>query len=103
MVGECLSKYWTIKKKLAPGSEPQLIKDVMDAMKPFIVGGSLAGAGGGGFLAAVLKKDADRTRAIEEVRMIPGTERLTFHKATIDRMGIEVVFDNQEMCPVVPF
>ena len=102
-VGECLSKYWTIKKKLAPGSEPQLIKDVMDALKPFIVGGSLAGAGGGGFLAAVLKKDADRTRAIEEVRIIPGTERLTFHKATIDRMGIEVVVDNQEMCPVVPF
>jgi len=100
-IGECLSKYWTIKKKLAPGSEPKLIKDVMDVLKPFIVGGSLAGAGGGGFLAAVLKKDADRTRAIEEVRMIPGTERLTFHKATIDRKGIEVTIGDQET--IVPF
>jgi len=93
-VGRCLSKYWAIKKKLAPGSEPQLIKDVMEALEPYIVGGSLAGAGGGGFLAAVLKTGTDRNKAIDEVRKISGTERLTFHKATIDRQGIEVVIEN---------
>ena len=93
-VGRCLSRYWDIKKKLAPGSEPQLIKDVMEALDPFIVGGSLAGAGGGGFLAAVLKSESDRSRAIDEVRKISGTDRLTFHKATIDRQGMEVVIKN---------
>ena len=65
----------------------------MEALNPFIIGGSLAGAGGGGFLAAILKTGADRSRAVEEVRKISGTERLTFHKATIDRKGIEVVIE----------
>jgi len=90
-VGKCLSEYWTIKKILAPGSEPQLVKDVMETLEPFVVGGSLAGAGGGGFLAAVLKEDAVLEEAVEAVRKTPGTERITFHKATIDRNGLEVV------------
>ena len=57
------------------------------------ISGALAmigGAGGGGFLAAILKNKEDRNKAMEEIRKIPGTERLTFHTATIDRIGIEV-------------
>merc|ERR1712130_124396 len=54
-VGECLSEYWMIKRTLAPGSEPRLVRNILDALQPLIVGGGLAGAGGGGFLAAILK------------------------------------------------
>ena len=67
-VGECLSSYWEIKRTLASGSEPQLVRSILDTLEPFIVGGSLAGAGGGGFLAAILRDDADRATAVEEVR-----------------------------------
>ena len=69
-VGECLSSYWEIKRTLAPGSEPQLVTSILDTLKPFIVGGSLAGAGGGGFLAAILREGADRAAAVEEVRCV---------------------------------
>ena len=68
------------------GSEPQLISDVMTCLGPYI-----AGAGGGGFLAAVLKTGVDRDKAVEEVREIPGTERLT-----IDRQGITVLVENAQ-------
>ena len=73
------------------GSEPQLISDVMTCLGPYI-----AGAGGGGFLAAVLKTGVDRDKAVEEARKIPGTERLTFHHATIDRQGITVLVENAQ-------
>lgn len=69
-VGECLSSYWEIKRTLAPGSEPQLVRSILDTLEPFIVGGSLAGAGGGGFLAAILREGADKAAAVEEVRCV---------------------------------
>ena len=89
-VGECLSSYWEIKRTLAPGSEPQLVRNILDTLEPFIVGGSLTGAGGGGFLVAILRDDADREEAVASVRRLPGTERLTFHSATLDTEGITV-------------
>ena len=60
------------------------------SVQPFTVGASLAGAGGGGFLAAVLRAGADRAAAVAAVRGLAGTERLTFHTATVDTEGLAV-------------
>ena len=38
-VGQCLSQYWTIKKTLAPGAEPQLVKNILHVLQPYILGG----------------------------------------------------------------
>ena len=54
-LGSCLNRYWGIKKALAPGSEPEMVGRVLAALQPWVVGASLAGAGGGGFLAAILR------------------------------------------------
>ena len=40
-VGGCISRYWTIKRTLAPGSEPQLVTDILRVLQPLIVGGGL--------------------------------------------------------------
>ena len=89
-VGECLSQYWNIKKTLAPGAEPLLVKNILQTLDPFIIGGSLAGAGGGGFMTAVLKDGVDKDMVVERVRRMEGTERLTFHTVSVDREGLSV-------------
>ena len=100
-IGDCLSKYWSIKKALAPGCEPQLVKNILEVLKPYIVGGSLAGAGGGGFLAAILKDGVNRKEAIEVARRLPGTERMTFHEASVDVKGLNVQVNGKDIN--VPF
>ena len=96
-VGECISRYWTIKRTLAPGSEPQLVTNILQVLHPLILGGGLAGAGGGGFLAALLRPGVRVEEVREKVRNIPGTERLTFHQAALDRTGLQVFVDDQEI------
>ena len=96
-VGRCISRYWTIKRTLAPGSEPQLVTNILQVLHPLILGGGLAGAGGGGFLAALLRPGVRVEEVREKVRNIPGTERLTFHQAALDRTGIQVFVDDQEI------
>lgn len=89
-VGQCLAEYWAIKKTLAPGAEPQLVKNILQVLDPYILGGSLAGAGGGGFMTAVLRDGVNRDEVVEKVRRMEGTERLTFHSVSVDREGMEV-------------
>ena len=75
-IGECLNQYFIIKKILAPGtyrflsnifvgcfnntklilgSEPALVKEIFQEISGDILGGTLCGAGGGGFLVALVK------------------------------------------------
>jgi len=89
-LGSCLGRYWRIKKALAPGSEPALVGALLEALKPYVLGASLAGAGGGGFLVALLREPSERSEAIAAVRRVPASDRVTFHTATVDREGIEV-------------
>ena len=96
-IGRCFSQYWTIKRSLAPGSEPQLVRNILDVLQPFTLGGGLAGAGGGGFLAALLRPDVSQETVMEEIRKIPGTERLTFHQASVDQKGLQVFIDDEEI------
>ena len=96
-VGRCLSQYWSLKRSLAPGSEPQLVRNILDVLENFMVGGGLAGAGGGGFLAALLRPEVSQETVMEEIRKIPGTERLTFHQAAVDQKGLQVFIDDEEI------
>ena len=96
-MGQCLAEYWSIKKTLAPGAEPQLIKNILQVLQPYILGGSLAGAGGGGFLTAVLKDGVDRDEVVDTLRRMEGTERLSFHSVSVDREGMEVFVGHDKL------
>ena len=96
-IGRCLSRYWRVKRSLAPGSEPQLVRNILEVLQPFMLGGGLAGAGGGGFLAALLRPEVRLESVMEEIRRIPGTERLTFHQASVDQKGLQVYVDDEEI------
>lgn len=49
---ECIKEYWEQKKRMAPGSEPILVRELLEQLyrADLILAGWLAGAGGGGFL-----------------------------------------------------
>ena len=44
-IGECMTAYWQQKKVMAPQSEPQYIRDMIDTISDLICGYTLAGAG----------------------------------------------------------
>lgn len=56
-LGAVLDDYWRLKKIMAAADvEPANVARIIQALRPYISGASLCGAGGGGFLVLVLKQ-----------------------------------------------
>ena len=55
-----LSRHWELSKKIDAGSTNTLIDQIFDSIDDLILGKMVCGAGGGGFLQVVLKKDVTR-------------------------------------------
>lgn len=51
---------------MAPGCEPASVKAMMQALRPLVLGQSLAGAGGGGFLY-LLTREPEQRQAVLQV------------------------------------
>ncbi|XP_009701652.1 PREDICTED: L-fucose kinase [Cariama cristata] len=66
LIGKCLDCYWQQKKCMAPGCEPLAVGRMMDALRPYVYGQCLAGAGGGGFLY-VLTKAPRQKEALHQI------------------------------------
>lgn len=65
-LGAGLGDYWELKKRMAQGSEPVRVRGLFAAVGPLCVGTSLCGAGGGGYAAVVLHRQA----SVEDLRRI---------------------------------
>ncbi|ELT87342.1 hypothetical protein CAPTEDRAFT_168598 [Capitella teleta] len=101
-VGGCLSNYWRLKKKMAPGSEPIAATRMISALQPYIWGISLAGAGGGGFMFVFTKKPNDIATVTDVLSSLPGSENVTIHQATVDNEGMTLTIEGQGRIPI-PF
>lgn len=79
-----LSQHWELSKQIDAGSSNTLIEQIFSAVDDLIEGRMICGAGGGGFLQAVMKKGVSR----EEIR-----ERLwdVFQDAGIDVWDCQLV------------
>ncbi len=53
--GALLGEHWTLNKRMDPGCTNPFIDDLFRTMGPFVNGGKLAGAGGGGFVSAIAR------------------------------------------------
>jgi len=93
-VGRSLSRYWEQKKCIAPGSQPDNVRDMMLALEPHASGLSLAGAGGGGFLVYIAKQTpphGDKVHLVAKRILVEAglsVERLSFHSAEVDTQGL---------------
>jgi fucokinase len=61
--GALLGEHWALNKRMDPGCTNPFINDLFELMAPYIHGGKLAGAGGGGF-AMVIARDRESARAL---------------------------------------
>ena len=75
-VGLCVGKNWEMKKRVAPGCESEIIKVIMNLLRPFMFGMCSAGAGGGGFIYGILRDASMRSEALS--LLIGQTVRLAF-------------------------
>ncbi|CAF1274250.1 unnamed protein product [Adineta steineri] len=90
-LGEYMSMYWQQKLRVAPGSEPETCRRLIDLLTPYIHGVTLAGAGGGGFLAALAKTSGD-ARKCEELISKENIPNVSLFSARIDRHGPVISF-----------
>lgn len=56
--GGLLAEHWALIKQMDPGSSNAFIEDLFEVMGPYISGGRVAGAGGGGFALVVARDPA---------------------------------------------
>jgi fucokinase len=61
--GTLLTEHWVLNKRMDPGCTNPFIDGLFEMMKPYINGGKLAGAGGGGF-AIVVARDRGAARGL---------------------------------------
>lgn len=88
-IGQLLTSYWHQKKVLAPSCEPQEVATFLRRSSDLIHGGTMAGAGGGGFMFVVLKQPAFRQHVVELARKCFSTPII--YELELDVNGIEVV------------
>ncbi|MGC8781129.1 MAG: hypothetical protein ACP5UQ_09720, partial [Anaerolineae bacterium] len=72
--GVLLGEHWVLNKRMDPGCTNPFIDDLFDTMKPYICGGKLAGAGGGGYAMAIARSaEAAHDLAAALAARYPGT------------------------------
>jgi len=54
-LGRLLSEHWVLNKRMDPGCTNPFIDGLFEMLGPYVNGGKLAGAGGGGFVIAVAR------------------------------------------------
>ncbi|KAG0002019.1 hypothetical protein BGZ79_003728 [Entomortierella chlamydospora] len=76
-VGAVLSRYFDDKRFLSSTTldHPPVVGILIKHLGPYIEGASLAGAGGGGFLVALLKPNLDRDDILANIRHVIDAEK----------------------------
>lgn len=97
-LGRVMNQYWQLKMAMAgrdSGAEPACVRYLIDFLqsKRCIVGASLCGAGGGGFLALLASEGFSR-REVEALSMDTTVDSFSFHCCTVSEEGLLVeIFD----------
>lgn len=89
-LGQCLDHSWQQKKLMAPGCEPASVRTMMEALRPLVLGQSLAGAGGGGFLYLLTREPRQQEAVLQVLRNTPGLGDFSIHSVELDMEGIVV-------------
>ncbi|XP_028307471.1 L-fucose kinase [Gouania willdenowi] len=87
-LASCLERTWQQKKLMASGCEPMAVRALMDALKPTVLGQSLAGAGGGGFLYLLTNEPRQEGTVLQILRNNTALRDVSVHTVQLDMDGI---------------
>ncbi|XP_072242727.1 L-fucose kinase [Leuresthes tenuis] len=90
-LGQCLDRSWQQKKLMAPGCEPASVRAMLQALRPLVLGQSLAGAGGGGFLYLLTREPHQQQAVLQVLNNTPGLGDFSVHSVELDMDGITVL------------
>ncbi|XP_050398758.1 L-fucose kinase [Patella vulgata] len=90
--GQIIDKYWELKKRMAPGSEPDRVTELISLLRPHVNGVTLAGAGGGGFMFVLMKEETSQD-LIRKLFSKKGLEDVEIYDAELDNQGLTVYFE----------
>ncbi len=92
--GALLSEHWVLNKRMDAGCTNEFIDSLFADMNPYISGGKLAGAGGGGF-AIVVARDEGAAEALEaRLRERYAAAGVAIWPCSIPEVGIVVKVDD---------
>ncbi|XP_052816143.1 L-fucose kinase-like [Mya arenaria] len=89
-VGQCMDQYWTLKKRMAPGCEPEFVSRLMSAVRSNALGMSMAGAGGGGFMYVLARDQEARTNIKNIIDSMESMDGVCVYEACLDTEGMVV-------------
>ncbi|XP_075884780.1 L-fucose kinase [Nelusetta ayraudi] len=87
-LGLCLDRLWQQKKVMAPGCEPASVRAMMEALRPLVLGQSLTGAGGGGFLFLLTREPRQQEVVLQVLNNTPGLGDFRVHSVELDMDGL---------------
>ena len=88
--GRLIDRAWRLNKALDPDSTTDAIEDILQAVKPHILGAKLLGAGGGGFLLIVCRSFDDAQSVRQKLMHNPPNTRARFFDFSVSHEGLVV-------------
>jgi galactokinase/mevalonate kinase-like predicted kinase len=89
-VGHLLGEYWSLKKRIDPGSSDHRIEQLFEFAKPHLSGGTLLGAGGGGFAFFIAKSESHAAKLRAKLETSPSLASGRLYDMRIDHVGLNV-------------
>jgi galactokinase/mevalonate kinase-like predicted kinase len=81
---------WTLNQRLDSGTNPPVIRDIIDRVDDFLLGYKLLGAGGGGYLLMFAKSSESALRAKQKLESYAPNARARFVDFAISKTGFQV-------------
>jgi galactokinase/mevalonate kinase-like predicted kinase len=88
--GKLIERALQLKKEIDPSSSNPEIEKILEKFKPYRVGATFLGAGGGGFLLVVCKSPEDAAKAKKTLEKNPPNPEARFFDYSINTTGLEV-------------
>lgn len=88
--GELIDMALHLKKEIDPDSSNPDIDKILEKFKPYMIGATFLGAGGGGFLLVVCKSPENAAEARKTLEKDPPNSLARFFDYTISATGLEV-------------
>jgi galactokinase/mevalonate kinase-like predicted kinase len=81
---------WALNQRLDSGTNPPVIREIIDQVDDFLLGYKLLGAGGGGYLIMLAKSAESARRAKQKLESYPPNPRARFVDFTVSKTGFQV-------------